>query len=78
MANIWCCEAAVKTEEPMDVPGYPQSTDFTVYVKVRTGDREPSDASIISAARNLMDSCYSAKVLDVHNPRTCFLLWEGV
>ena len=66
-------------KEPMNVPGYPHSTLITVDVKVRTeSEIEPSDMSIIDAAKRLMDACYSVVILSIQNPITNFLLWENV
>lgn len=79
MANIWCCQAAVSLKEPLNIPGYPKSSEITLDVKVRTeGEMEPSGESIIKQAKNKMNACYSAVVLSIHNPITNFLLWEKV
>ena len=79
MARIWCCQAGVTLKEPMNVPGYPHSTRITVDVKVRTeSEKEPSDLSIINAAKRLMDACYSIVVLSIQTPATNFLLWENI
>ena len=79
MARIWCCQAGVTLKEPMNVPGYPHSTQITVAVKVRTeSGKEPSDLSIIDAAKRLMDACYEAVVLSISRPMVDFLLWENV
>lgn len=79
MASIWCCQATVHTKEPMNVPGLPESTTFSVPVKVRIeNEKEPSDSSIIAQARELMNKCYTAEVLDVTDPHVNFILWEKV
>jgi len=75
MACIWGCQASVTLEKPMDVPGYPQSTEIIVNVKVRTeSGRDPSDLSIIEATKKLMKDCYPVKVLSVQQPAVNFLL----
>jgi hypothetical protein len=75
MACIWGCEASVTLNEPMNVPGYPQSTEITVRVKVRTeSEKDPPDSSIIEAARRLMDACYPIGVVSIQKPTVNFLL----
>lgn len=78
MACIWCCQATVTVKEPMNVPGL-TGTEFSVPVKVRTkSEKEPAAETILAQARELMDKCYTAEVLNVSNPITNFILWDKI
>ena len=79
MARIWCGSAAVHLKEPMKVPGYPDSKDIRVPVKVRTeGEPAPSDEAILQEARQVMEACYTAEVVSVDKPIVDFVLWDNV